>query len=372
MSGLHNVSIRHTSSDLSSNRPTEIEQITAADARAAARDWIATEVSRMPGYIAAFIAGSTAALPASDALPPWSDTDVMVVLEGDAPQKVGKFRRDRVLLEGTWLARGEIGTPETVLASYHAAHAVGTGVELDDPSGWLTDLQRAVRADFPRRSRVAARVLSARLAVTRGLEAMRDTGSIAEQAQSWVFPTGIATHVLLVAGLRNPTVRRRYETVRDLLEAHGRLDLHEHLLEALGSLAWTPDVARRHLEAITALYDAAAPISAPDYRFGSDITPLTRPISIDGTSDMIARGFHREAAFWLVVTGSRALQKMALGGEPGTAARFEPAYAELLADLGAATHKDRAARRRLSLALLPEIDAAASAITDATPGVIRD
>lgn len=366
------MSICHTNSDLSSNPPTEADQVTAADARAAARDWIATEASRMPGYIAAFIAGSTAALPADHAIPPWSDTDVMVVLEGDATQKAGKFRRDRVLLEGTWIARGEVGTPETVLSSYHAAHAVGTGVVLDDPSGWLTDLQGAVQADFPRRSRVAARVQSARLGVTRGLEAMRDTGSIAEQAQSWVFPTGIATHVLLVAGLRNPTVRRRYETVRDLLEAHGRLDLHERLLEALGSLAWTPDVARRRLEAITALYDAAAPISAPDYRFGSDITPLTRPISIDGTSDMIERGFHREAAFWLVVTGSRALQKMALGGEPGTAARFEPAYAELLADLGAATDKDRAARRQQSLALLPEIDAAASAIIDATPGVIRD
>jgi hypothetical protein len=87
---------------------------------------------------------------------------------------------------------------------------------------------------------------------------------------------------------------------------------------------------------------------------------------------MIERGFHREAAFWLVVTGSRALQKMMLGGEQGTAARFEPAFAELLADLGATTDKDRAARRQQSLALLPEIDAAASAIIDATPGVIRD
>ena len=73
----------------------------------------------------------------------------------------------------------------------------------------------------------------------------------------WVFPTGIMTHVLLVAGLRNPTVRPRYETTRDLLAEHDRLDLHERLLNVLGSRAMSPEQAARHLDAIARIYDAA-------------------------------------------------------------------------------------------------------------------
>ena len=68
-----------------------------------------------------------------------------------------------------------------------------------------------------------------------GFAAFDGTKSLAERAQGWVFPTGIMTHVLLVAGLRNPTVRRRYETTRDLLAEHNRLDLHERLLNVLAA-----------------------------------------------------------------------------------------------------------------------------------------
>jgi len=34
-----------------------------------------------------------------------------------------------------------------------------------------------------------------------------------DQLMACLFAAGITTHVLLVAGLRNPTVRARYETV---------------------------------------------------------------------------------------------------------------------------------------------------------------
>lgn len=71
--------------------------------------------------------------------------------------------------------------------------------------------------------------------VTRGSAGFPENASLAIQAQGWVFPTGIMTHVLLVAGLRNPTVRRRYEAARDLLADHDGLDLHDRLLELLGS-----------------------------------------------------------------------------------------------------------------------------------------
>jgi hypothetical protein len=49
------------------------------------------------------------------------------------------------------------------------------------------------------------------------------------------FRRGITTHVLLVAGLRNPTVRNRYVAVRELLADYNAVELHEWLLELLGA-----------------------------------------------------------------------------------------------------------------------------------------
>jgi hypothetical protein len=51
---------------------------------------------------------------------------------------------------------------------------------------------------------------------------------------AWLFATGVTTHVLLVAGLKNPTVRQRYVATRELLADYGRVDFYETLLELLG------------------------------------------------------------------------------------------------------------------------------------------
>jgi hypothetical protein len=329
--------------------------VTAEHARRVARSWVREEASTSPEYRVAFIAGSVATLPDDAVVPPWSDTDVMVVLDGDAPVKAGKFLRDGVLLEGTYLPRQSFGDPESILGSYHLAHAVATSQIVDDPNGWLAVVQQATRREFPRRHRVEQRCAVARASVENGLRSLTDAGSLAERAQSWVFPTGIMTHMLLAAGLRNPTVRRRYETTRDLLADHDLLSLHERLLDVLGCREMTPARVERHLVAVTALFDVAAPVTAPSYRFASDVTPISRPISIDGSRDMIRRGYHREAVFWLVVTASRALQKLAHGLGPEAAAPHAHVLRDLLADLGIVSHDDFLARRDQALALLPEV-----------------
>jgi hypothetical protein len=51
---------------------------------------------------------------------------------------------------------------------------------------------------------------------------------------AWLFPTGVTTHVLLTADLRNLTVRLRYPAVRELLVAYGQPEFYEELLALLG------------------------------------------------------------------------------------------------------------------------------------------
>ena len=104
-------------------------------------------------------------------VPPWSDTDVMVVLGGEAPPKAGKFMYQGVLLEGTYLAADSLADPEGILGNYHVAHAVATGFIIDDPSGWLAKVMGDVRGEFPRRHRVEARCARARDGVVNGFAA---------------------------------------------------------------------------------------------------------------------------------------------------------------------------------------------------------
>ncbi len=344
--------------------------VNAREARKAALAWVDETARTMPGYRASFLAGSITSLPDSAIVPPWMDTDIMVVVDGDAPAKAGKFRSSGALLEGTFLSHASLADPEVVLGSYHTANALATGAIIGDPTGWLVAVQATVRREFPRRHRVEIRCAHARARVEAGFAALAETGSLAERAQAWVFPTGVLTHILLVAGLRNPTVRRRYETVHELLGEHRRLDLHERLLEVLGCQAMDRVTVERHLETVTRLFDAAAPVQADSYRFSSDISEIARPISIDGSRDMIARGFHREAVFWLVVTGSRALQKLQRGPEPCLATPFEGGFADLLADLGIRSFDDLLGRRDRALDLLPDVWDAALGIIDATPEIV--
>ncbi len=88
----------------------------------------------------------------------------------------------------------------------------------------------AVSRDYAKRQWVLRRCQHARHEVLDGLAATDESASLPDQMIEWLFATGRTTHVLLVAGLKNPTVRRRYMAVRDLLAEYGQLAFYETLL----------------------------------------------------------------------------------------------------------------------------------------------
>ncbi|HEX3744696.1 MAG TPA: hypothetical protein VHW09_12225 [Bryobacteraceae bacterium] len=149
-----------------------------------------------------------------------------------------------------------------------------------------------------------------------------------------LFAAAIATHILLVAGLRNPTVRTRYEAVRELLTAYGLSDFHETLLELLGATHIGPEQALRHLATLTESIDATAGAPQTQFAFAADLTAVARPIAIDGSRETIARGLHREAMFWIGVTHSRCWKVLSQGPRGDLTQRFEDNYGALAEDLG--------------------------------------
>ncbi|CAA9213150.1 MAG: hypothetical protein AVDCRST_MAG77-60 [uncultured Chloroflexi bacterium] len=340
------------------------------EAKAVARRWVLEEGSKAPGFRAAYFAGSAIGLADEAPVHATSDLDINLVFDGDAaPPKKGKFLQEGVLLEANSFSSEQLGTAEQVLGNYHLAGGLRRPEIILDPSGWLTQLQAAVGPEFPKRHWVRRRCEHAADNSRSTARALNDAMPLHDQATVCAFAAGVTTHVLLVAGLENPTVRRRYAAARDLLAAYGRLDFHEQLLALLGCAEMPRERVEQHLAAVTAAFDAAKSVFKTPYRFGSDISDAARPISIDGSRELIERGDHREAVFWLMATYSRCRTILSVDAPPAVQEQLEPGFRALIEDLGLGSFADRQRKADQVLAFLPHVWEVAEEIMAANSGI---
>lgn len=340
-----------------------------AAARAAAAEWVARHAAREPWFIGAYIVGSTATLPGDADLPPASDLDVFIVSAGgEALARPGKFVYGGALLEVTYQAWEGLASAEGVLAHYHLAAGLCEDTILADPTGRLRTVQAEVARRFAEERWVRRRCEDA---LQRSKAILAGAGAPTawhDQVTSWLFGNGVMTHVLLVAALRNPTVRLRYFRARDVLVAYGHGDLYPELLGLLGCAGLTPQRAAEHLVALGRTFDAAAAALRTPYRFGSDITPAARPIAIDGSAELIRAGCHRETVFWIAATFARCHAVLALDA-PDTRRDLAPAFEALLTDLGITSRAGLLRRVEAAIQFLPRLWETAEAIMDANPGI---
>jgi hypothetical protein len=318
----------------------------------------------------AFFHGSITWLPDEAVLDASSDVDVMLVLDdAELPVKPGKLRHQGVILDVSYVSIEELRSPEQVLGQYHLAGSFRVPGIIVDPSGHLSALQATVGRNYAKRRWVIRRCEHARERILGNLQSIGASEAWPDQVTAWLFATGVTTHVLLVAGLRNPTVRRRYLTVRELLADYGRPELYESLLGLLGCAQMSPVRVEQHLDTLAGAFDAAAAVSQTPFFFASDISELARPIAIDGSRELIARGDHREAIFWLAATYSRCLKVLATDAPAALRERFEPGYRDLLNDLGIASLADLEQRGQQVEAFLPRLWTEAEGILAANPEI---
>lgn len=222
---------------------------------------------------------------------------------------------------------------------------------------------------YARRPWVRRRCAHARDRVLEQLASPSESDPFHDQVIGWIFPAGVTTHVLLVAGLKNPTVRQRYVAVRDLLKEYDHSDLYEALLEVLGCARMSRVRVEHHLAALAGAFDAAKGVIRTPVPFASDISDLARPIAIDGSRELIERGDHREAVFWIVVTWSRCQKVLYHDAPVAMRDRFEPGYRQLLGELGIASLADLLQRKAQVEGLLPRVWEVAESIMAANPGI---
>jgi hypothetical protein len=175
--------------------------------------------------------------------------------------------------------------------------------------------------------------MHARNKVLEYLHSIDEEAPLPDQVMAYLFAAGITTHVLLVAGLRNPTVRLRYRATRELLADYGHLEFHETLLELLGSVRMNRGRVGHHLATLTEIFDVAKNAIKSTFPFEADISDSARPSAIDGSLELMERGYHREAMFWIAVTHSRC-QKVILCEAPVEMTQsFRESYQDLAGDL---------------------------------------
>jgi hypothetical protein len=341
----------------------------AGDVKAAGRQWVLEQGRHTPGFVGAYFTGSVNWLPDDAPFPATSDLDIHLVLEdpGDA-LKPGKFVYRGVLLEASYIARDQLHSPEAVLSSGQLAGAFRASAVILDPTGTLTALQEVVSREYTRRHWVRARCERAAEAVRAGARSLDAAAPLHDQATTCVFVAGITTFVLLAAGLQNLTVRKRYAAARDLLVAYGKLDFQEPLLALLGCEVMSRQRVEQHLDGMTTAFDTAKLVAKTPYRFASDISDAARPISVDGTRDLIESGLHREAVFWIAATYGRCRTILAADA-PDLLPRLDADYRALLADLGIDSLADRQARCRAIEAFLPRVWEVAEEILVANPEI---
>ena len=339
-------------------------------ARSIVRQWVTEEASQTPGFRGAFFHGSINWLGEEDILPATSDVDVMLVLQSPLPaEKLGKFLYQGVIIEASYLPEEQVHSAEQVLGISHLAGSLHTASVIADPTGQLSRLQAAVSQDYARQAWVIRRCAHAREKVLRHLQGLDEAEPFHNQVNHWLFGAGVTTHILLAAGLKNPTVRKRYLAVRALLAEYGRSDFYETLLEMLGCAQMSQARAEAHLSALADVFDAAKAVIHTPFSFAADISDLARPVAIDGSRALIERGDQREAVFWMAATYARCQEVLCRDAAPEVQEQYTPGFRAFLADLGVHSFADLQPRSQEVRQMLPRVWQVAEAIVAANPEI---
>lgn len=346
--------------------------VTVGAARAAAVDWVTRYAEGQVGFRGAYFVGSTVSLPYDAELKSDSDVNVVVVTaEAEPPLKPGKLVHGGALLEISVFPWQWFSLVDNVLSSYHLATGLRFDTVFADPTGDLRALQRQVARAFPEELWVRRRCQNALNKVESLLASIDVAAPWHDQVTSWLFATGVTTHVLLVAALRNPTVRLRYLAVRAVLDEYAHPELYSNLLGLLGCLELTPQRAEQHVNALAQTFDVAAAVAKTPFPFSSDITPFARSVVIEGSRKLIESGNHREAIFWIVATFARCNKILAADAPGATQRELALAFDAILADLGIFSTADLVRRSDQVRGFLPYLWRTAEEIIDANSEVVR-
>lgn len=332
-------------------------------ARDIAQDWVKHHGASLTGYCGAYLSGSFLGAAGADLWPETSDIDVVVVTDAPPAAKPGKFVYRNVLLEVTLMEKMEYVSLDHILSTHYLAYALHRNGILDDPQGWLRPLHEQVKAQYADETWVRRRCQSFIAHIADCAAHIGTAAAFHEQVTRWLFPTGITTFPILAAALQNCTVRKRYTAARMVLQAYGLMDFYPPLMALLTGGGLRPESLPHHLRELEVTFDLACQTSGPSshYPFRSDISPIARPIALDGCRQLLASPYPEEAVFWMAATFARCHTILHMDAPKLHAWRL-PAFRAFLSEMGIAGPEAISQRSRELLTFLPEVERIAELI----------
>ena len=167
--------------------------ITVREAKQIAKDWVEAEAPNIPDFRGAFLTGSILWKKDDDPFPPSSDVDLKLIVDLDPNDPIfnGELRQKNqsfkgITLETTASSFQDFSTPERVLADFVDASHFSVTNFLSDPSGKLSEIQKAVAAQFAQKQWVIKRIKGARDFTLWGLDSLQ-SGSNPDRMLALVF-----------------------------------------------------------------------------------------------------------------------------------------------------------------------------------------
>lgn len=312
-----------------------------SEAKQHAQQWVAEHVAQTTGFVGAYLTGSTIWKPDNELHALGSDIDIFIVMDSDiVPPKMGKINDENLILEINFIHVNDIADPQKILGDYHVASAFYKESILLDPFKKLTIIHDAVSAQFTKPLWVKKRCQNAKDNAQNWLEIFKTSTDLHDQITALFFAAGVCTHILLVAGLQNPTIRRRYVECQKLLNDFNLGDVHERLLTTLGSQTLNQQSVRNHLQKLDGHFKTACHVMTSPYNFAADMKVELSSIAIGGVEEMIDSQHHREAVFWLVAIFCRSRAVIFADGNASQLAAIDADLWNLLNDLGIYTQRD--------------------------------
>jgi hypothetical protein len=281
------------------------------EAKQRARAWVEMNRQQWRGLRAAHLVGSITTMPGPAPFPPHKDVDLHLIFDPGSPMLVpsGPFAHlieeeyEGLLIEAGMKSIEEYSSPDAVLANPEIAHHLTVDSVLYDPDGLLSALLAPVRAGYPRRRWVEARLEHERngLAGALGMREMaRSFYGASGEAMVLGYTTTFAAAALHVAVLRSPSTGSRAALrAREVLYEYGRQDLYKEWQSALGVDRITPEQIERRLCEGAEAFDLAVAVKRAPRPFGHKLYAHLRPYFVDSCRALLDEGHSREALLWL-------------------------------------------------------------------------
>lgn len=335
-------------------------------------EWVMNYGTTSPDFMGALFRGSITKMQDDDEFPMSSDVDLGFVFEHAIPDEIPK----KTVLNGVsvgglcWLI-DRFKPVDKVLGDYRIGFSFQRANLIPGAKEPLVELTGEASREFPKRYWVNQRVEDAQANCAKYVESVYQAENAFDQVMIWLWATGITCHIVLAAGMKNPTVRKRYLAARNVLSDFEMLDFYEALHRLQGSCDWDRFLTDKHFENATRVFDIACEAGPHPFPFGADICKQSRVSVIGGTKSLIDQGDHREAVYWIVATFARSLRILEHVGDQESLDEFRPSFDEMLSDLGLDSERDIFDRTERVKAAIPQVMDVAHAIMDRHKDIIQ-